>query len=604
MFDITCCIDYQNIRLDLIISTGRNFPEGTDFLPYEESSDWYILKYYAHKEPQHNWTNSQNGIQLLVLGQVFFRLDSPYVKIPLADVLKEVVSLYQRKGNAVSKFIKGNYILFFFNKEQQSLEIITSKSCFYDLYFAKWNGTYCFSTSLENVLAIDSGLKSINPISLIEHNIFDYPLGNKCLYDKVNWLAQGSTFFVSKERFKVQPWFDWKKELVDARQNYNWTETHKLTPDLFNGILAQQIEGKNSAISAFTSGFDSRTVLAGLQHLNFKNVTYYSWGKTGSNDVEIPKSIAKELSLQYQPLYMDDNFLNEYITRTGEAIRCSDGRASLRRANHFYSYRKLSQFSHINFTGLFGSEVLRPISAIGHTFNRNFLNIFLSKEPVEEIKKIYTAEQDKGYLQKQFFAKHEEDFIADTLLYFKELKENLPDYLALYYFHLKEGFIKYFGHEVHGTRFYVTTYSPYIDDEFIEFILKTPVLALNKKSFELNFRKDLWNTRQGQLFYLPIIQKDAPELMKMKTGRLFSPEQLISSLYPLSIIPALIRFRLASAKSRSFGSEDWVKIFNKQNEKLALLSDNVFAVLPKYDKTSFENYAKQMSIRYWIDITG
>jgi len=205
------------------------------------------------------------------------------------------------------------------------------------------------------------------------------------------------------------------------------------------------------------------------------------------------------------------------------------------------------------------------------------------------------------YLSAGFISTFKQDVFNSISAYVSEVRCDLPDYLALINFTFTSALMKYFGHEIHGTRGYVYTYSPYIDDEFIEFIMMTPVLELDKKAMEMNLKQHLWNTRRGQLFYLPVIRENFPELMKMKTGRFYSPNQLLSPFYPLSVIPALIKKKKYQKKS-SLGSEEWIlkfiESFKTTNRKETEWSK--FISLPGYDKNDFLEYAKYISLKYYL----
>jgi len=316
--------------------------------------------------------------------------------------------------------------------------------------------------------------------------------------------------------------------------------------------------------------------------------------------LKISAKISSKLAQKHSSLVLNKEYEQSFVSKGEQAIRSSDGRATLRRANHFYSYGKLAEYSHYNFTGIFGSELLRPISAIGHTFNKNFLKMLLSANPEQAIKDIINDLNGKRYLNQRYLLTVQNEVIDDVLNYFRDLKKDLPIHLVLYIFHLQEGFRKYFGHEIHGTRFFVTTYSPYIDDEFIRFILSTPVLSLNKKAIELNFKKDMWNIRLGQLLYIPIIKTNYPALMNFITGRFCTPAQLASRFFPLSIAPAMIPYKLNRMFS-SFGTENWINLFIDKHRNLSKLDSDLFVPLAPYDKSAFEDYAKQMSLRYWLN---
>ena len=184
-------------------------------------------------------------------------------------------------------------------------------------------------------------------------------------------------------------------------------------------------------------------------------------------------------------------------------------------------------------TGLMGSELIRPTNAVDHIFNQEFIDAFYSDDPMSEIKIHFQNISKRNILKEEILVSNEDRFINETVCYFRSFNSFGEKYKQLYYFALSEGFRKYFGHEIHGNRIYNSIQTPYIDDDFVDFLLKTPIPLLNISAFERNPK----TLRLGQLFYIPILKSNCPALLKIKTGRFYKPSSLTSPIYPVSILP-------------------------------------------------------------------
>jgi hypothetical protein len=582
----------SNFRID-------HFPDGVNPNCKVWDFGWINIKAYYHNGLYHQWLFENDEYLILCLGEIFFRQDSNIE----CKADKRLDMIGQMLGDGISNVlqkIKGNFIMLLTDKTKFIFNVITSKSCHYDLYFAKTNESSYLSTSIDTIRNIDKSLFKVNEVSLIEMGLFDYPLGKKTIFKNIEWLDQGHMYSFSPTTFSLEQYHSWSNSIKNYSPKYNWEETYEKVTDIFNAVLRTQLDGKKSIISALTSGFDSRTILSYFLKNEYNDVLYYSWGKDNIVDVIFPKIITTTLGLNYQQGDFGEDFMNDYIVSAKNGIRFTNGRATLRRANHFFYYKKFCSYSRYNFTGLYGSEILRPISSIGHLYNEKFLKILLnpSERTIMDVIENYL---NNKYLSAGFISTFKQDVFNSISAYVSEVRCDLPDYLALINFTFTSALMKYFGHEIHGTRGYVYTYSPYIDDEFIEFIMMTPVLELDKKAMEMNLKQHLWNTRRGQLFYLPVIRENFPELMKMKTGRFYSPNQLLSPFYPLSVIPALIKKKKYQKKS-SLGSEEWIlkfiESFKTTNRKETEWSK--FISLPGYDKNDFLEYAKYISLKYYL----
>lgn len=517
---------------------------------------------------------------------------------------KDIFELVKAHPKDYLRYIKGVFIIVMLqttSERQNSFQIVNSMSSLYDLYYTRMEGSFfAASTSIRLLEQIMPEPPVVNPISMIEHSIFDYPLGETTYYKNIQWLKQANILDFSHNQLTFTTYADFLP-LLKQNHSYAWKGLNQEIYECFNKIVDQMLDASPTWNIALTSGFDSRTVLARILNKPRTGIKLYSWGLAGSLDVEIPTTVAQRFGLDHERILLDDSYLKQYEQRASSAVLCSDGRATIRRANHMYAYAKLSKHSHYNITGLFGSELLRPVSAIGHTFNQNYYDIVTADNTGEAIDKVLEKEQTNGFIKATCLTAYRDDVKQHILEEIQETFQGLPKYLGLYYFHLKEGFRRYFGHEIHTTRYYVNTFSPYIDDDFVHFLLKSPVPHLNKLALDNSLKKDVWNTRRGQLFYLPIIRRNYPSLMHLNTGRMYTPAQLGSIFYPLSILPGLIKKRFTSTNGATFRSEEWIRIFIKQHTELLTYESDIFQTLPVYQVSSFSNYAKQLSLRYWIN---
>jgi hypothetical protein len=321
----------------------------------------------------------------------------------------------------------------------------------------------------------------------------------------------------------------------------------------------------------------------------------------GSTELKIPAKISRRFNFKYKPIFLNADFENEYSYHAKQAVIWSDGRGTIRRANHTYSYSILSKHSRFVITGLMGSELIRPTNAVDHIFNKEFVDTFYSDNQLQEIKNQYEKFVRKGILKDDLLNSSKKLFIKETTNYFASFNLLGEKYKQLYYFALSEGFKKYFGHEIHGSRIFNFIQTPYIDDDFVDFLLMTPVPLLNKNAFERNPK----TLRLGQLFYIPILKSNFPALLEIRTGRFYKPSALTSFLYPVSVFPALILKKLNQMfkKNDTFNTSRWNKVFMEENSSLTSLDTNIFNPLTTKIITSNRDIdiSKFISIRFWLE---
>ena len=105
------------------------------------------------------------------------------------------------------------------------------------------------------------------------------------------------------------------------------------------------------------------------------------------------------MNIQYRPIYLDEQYEQQYDQCAFEAIEFSNGTAPIMRANYPYAYKQLCNFSNITITGLFGSEILRPLHNLGIQINNHSESIFLDEDYKVSILNSIQNLNRKKYLQ-------------------------------------------------------------------------------------------------------------------------------------------------------------------------------------------------------------
>ncbi|MCK4662438.1 MAG: hypothetical protein KAT68_06215 [Bacteroidales bacterium] len=558
-----------------------------------------LTSYRFNNEPNTLYTNKD--FYVFIIGEIYLRKSSEILNYKTGKIdAKNVFELYKEHGSSFINYIKGIFIVVIFDEKNSNYRFFNSKSGLLDFYYQHKDNSLLFSTSLYSLLKLSLTNCQIDNVSLIQHSIFDYSLGKRTLYKNINILQPGCHINYNKNKLSTIKYFDYK-DIIDNNEIISWKQTYDLIPEIFNETLNNLIENDNIICASLTSGFDSRANLSYLINSN-KNILFYSWGIPNSVEIKIPKEIAIKTGIKYLPIYLNNKFEEQYDFFGKQAVILSGGKGTIRRANHNYSYSFLSNISKKIVTGLFGSELLRPTNSVGHIFNKDFIDVFYSKTVEKELEKKFIKEKGKNLLNTDFLTENKYDFLDETLKYFLELKNIGEKYKQIYYFAINEGFRKYFGHEIHGNRLYCHITSPYIDDEFVEFLFKTPIPELNNYAFKRNPK----SLKLGQSLYLPIFKNNYPKLMTIKTGRYFTPQNLQSKLFPLSIIPGYTRYKINSLLNvnKTFKSSYWGQmVFNKNKEIINNKNEFFNSLIDAYHNT-YHDLAKHFSLRFWFNETS
>ncbi len=519
--------------------------------------------------PEITYSNAQNiGFKIFHIGEIFIRFDSQAEdekKNPLTD--NEVINLYKKYSDHILDHIKGTFILVIIDEYQKVAYAFPSKSGLYKLFYYIKDDIIILSTCLDSIVSDSDYTGDINIVAAYEQEIFGYPLGNYTLFSNVFVLENSQYLKIGLVDFRTQKkQFYLVSDYLSENPSLSWDETYAKTPLLFNQIIEQFLMIDDKINAGLTSGFDSRTVLSRV--INSKNyIQYYSYGTSqDSVDIWIPQKIADNFNLNYHWIKFDDNFFSKYDYYANQLLFLSDGFGNIKRCNQMYAHSILSEFSRVNLTGYIGSELLRPNNMMDTNIFPPMAKLVYSSMITPDI--IRTVINKKSYIiQDKILDKYWEDIIEHIYADISKYVIYNKSYLNLYNYTVQCSLWKFFGQEFHSSRIYDKILSPYIDDEFVEFILKSPVPSINDHAFQRNIN----DLRLGQKFYLPIIKQNKPELGNIITGRGYRPNSLESKIYPFNLLFKYIIFRGSNKylhRYAAFNAGLWNNITYNHNKEV------------------------------------
>ncbi len=465
-----------------------------------------------------------------------------------------IENLYLNYHHRFIKWIKGSFIIIIINHHDSSIQMFTDQLNVLPLYY--FHPAERVVITSNTALFAELGICDIKPnmTALAEQAIFDYPLSDSHFISGIKQTLPASHYTFSKGQTQIQPYWDVSElisqELLPRRQSLDL-----LAEQLFENVALYTSDTEKLLVS-LTGGFDGRTNLAMLRK-PAGDFLCYSYGMPGSLQIEIPQQISKKLGIPYKPVYLDQTFEQQYGTLAGKAIYFSNGMAPLMRANYPYAYQQLNSFADTILTGLFGSEILRPIFSMGIFYNDDTIDIFLSGNPESALKN--TIRKIKSFqLIDDDILDQAEPAILEKLKknYFDKYKDIDP-VMRFFLFIINEGLRKYFMQEIQIERVYVTTRFPYFDIDFVELIHKTPYAGM--------YNGFLGNSkikrRKGQLLYAHIFKRYNPELGKITLDRGYTPDTLLQP-FPanyINIYRGVLKMKqyYKQKGNETFNSEVW-----------------------------------------------
>ncbi len=477
---------------------------------------------YLHRRNYSDSVAFTSDIKLWVFGYVFSNklFATKENSKPRKLVAEEIIIMYNLEPVTFVNRLKGSYVLVLLDKSKNEVRVITDRLNVLPLYFAYDKGRLIISSNTSLILKTDWVDKEPDGEAMLMQNLFDYLLGEYYFIKGIRRFENAGIYTFNRTGLDKQ--FYW-----DVSNLYH----EKLLPekdslDLLAGQLKENVNLYTSdtekVLVSLTGGFDGRANIAMINKPK-DNFLCYSYGMPGSKQIAVPRDIANKLDLNYRPILLNKNFLENYYENTLKATYFSNGIAPVGFCNIPYAYQSIKSYSDTILTGLFGSEILRPIHNNGIQINNQTFDIFLSNSAKEGVSK---AVDRIKYIQ--FFSEEYSNREVDALIryfhhnYFLKYSE-YNKITRFFFFIIQEGIRKYFSQEISLERVFVTTRFPYFDTDLVDLIYQTPWAGM----YNGFLGESKYKRRKGQLLYAHIIRKYQPELGSIILDRGYTPNDLL-----------------------------------------------------------------------------
>lgn len=541
---------------------------------------------------------------LFIVGEARLRSDASAFFKGTSSSLLSAADLYTLMNDENENFIqrlKGNFVIVTANGASGKVVIYNSRFGISPFYYAVERKKLFFSTSL---LAISENLSSapdLDPAAVAELALFNYPIGARTYFKGIKMLMPAEKIIVKNGDVQTERYWDvrtlYQSELLSTK------EALETGAEIFHRTVNDYVSDIKRIRLSFTSGFDSRAILSVLEK-NREDYLCYSFGTPESLNVTIPKQMSRKAGFSYHGVVLSDAYeqnFNEYAIR---AIMLSDCLSTVERANYPYAFEKLADFSPIVLTGLFGSELLRTFQNVGWIVSDNVVNLNLSSDPGYELRKILTNTDSFNYFQVEYLNKCMDDIESNLNTTLWEPFSGMTPDRRFYMLLLTEGLRKYFGAEMQMERPYGINRTPFLDDEFVEFLFRAPFAGVYSRTL----KPTVGNRYRSQYFYSYMIKKYRPELLVSDTDHGYSPGDVLSPFAPLNMgVKQLIsRRKRLKAGYREFKTEEWTRELYK--ERLSL--KNALAWITPAFVNDFKSgkwlenrleFAKAASLMMWIE---
>jgi hypothetical protein len=582
-----------------LVSNKRHIDHLIDgtYVNYRVSGKGFSSEVFAHNDnPKAGYMN-KDDLTIFLIGHTYtnYQYESASSEKPHELTPLDVLSLYSKYGPGFIKFLKGIFVIFIADEKKTAYYAYVSRSGLLKIFYHIDTEQILVSTSIASLLVNLPQCPAKDDVAIIQHGCFDYPLGSRTHFKGVVSLDNLSYLSVAEGLLSVVKYTSISERMITA--NYmSWNETRRLLPRQFNQVM-DTIIPRGRFNSAITAGYDSRTVLSYIAKHGIGKCRLYSWGADERYyDVYIAKKVAESLSFGYTHVVLGDDMLKDYSFYAEQQIYWSDGMGSINRANQMYSHKLLSHYARDLLTGYFGSELLRPIHRLNVMVRAVFIDLLMAQNREQVLETYYEGFIKSSAFQTEYIKEHKNDFFHSVIEHMKELDIVEDNGIKVLHYLIRYGFWKFFGQEFHAQRIHTLMHSPFIDDDFVDFI----VCSCVREVHQATYKRDPILLMKSQALYNPIIRENYPQLLEIQTNKGFSPSDFDSWMCPLNVLLKYHLYRVKKRKeaTKGFFGYDWHKHAYVAAPNILNMNDKLFKNL---DDSLIQD-GKWFSLKKWLSV--
>ena len=559
-------------------------------------SNFYVI--YNRNKPE---VYSDENIQVIIYGKCYTPLDDLWHGKNKPLTAGDISNLYFEKGKKLVNHVKGSYAIIINDLKINNVIIFTDPLNVKNIYYIQSKKQVVFSSSLAalcNYLTANGHNLKVDEQSFIEQTLFNIIFENRTLVKDIYEIPPGCEISIKNFEIDQNTFFNAFEKISVSGPKLNEKESIKQLKALFVQNIKMYSEGPHDTAVAITGGYDSRTVVSLLGDKR-SQYEYFSYGQEQSWDISIPKKITSDLNLHYNPILLDQNFLNAFSDSGKTAALLGDGMGEISQANIVYVYSNYFKDKTSILTGLFGSELIKNPTSMGYFINRNVYELLFADKVDEALKLIGEKAGEERIIPLEMFMKHKEGIL-------KAIKNNpfmtnhLPKNKKLFYYLLMMGMRKYFMKEIKIQKNWVNNLHPFFDIDFIQKLMETPFPWV----YNYSQQKSLVNNLSIHKLYAHLINTH-PGLSKTISTHGFRPKYLLKKYYlPLLVLEYLRNKKLISKQS-AFNLDPLLtkEKINRKSE-LEQNASSFFKSLLENKTLNTRETSKAMSIQLWLQSVG
>ncbi len=324
------------------------------------------------------------------------------------------------------------------------------------IYYHESKDAFYFAAEGKAILAVCPELRRMDSRGLGEFVACGSVLEDRTIFGGVHLLPPASAWVFRNGSLEQ------KNSYFHPRE---WDEQEVLDPDscykelrkVFTRNLPRYFNGQQRVAMSLTGGLDTRMIMA-WQKAPAGSLPCYTFGGMlrDCQDVTLARQVAQMCEQPYHVITAGEEFLSQFAHYAERAVYLTDGCVDVSRAPDLYLNERAREIAPVRMTGNYGGEVLRGVLA------------FKPEEPIRGL------------------------FASEFLSHITQARENYVGLLGSHpvsFAVFKQGPWHHYG-VLALEQTQLSMRSPYLDNDFVRTVFRSPKLALASSKASLRLIAD------------------------------------------------------------------------------------------------------------------
>ena len=366
-----------------------------------------------------------------------------------------LVHMYEEDASFPAQ-LNGRFHGLLIDRNRGTATVFNDRYGMHRLYYHESKDAFYFAAEAKAILAVRPELGKMDRRGFGEFVSCGAVLENRTLFEGIQvlppasaWVFRHGALEQKKSYFHPSEWE--RQEALDPESYYR--ELHSV----FTRNLPRYFAGREPIGMSLTGGLDTRMILA-CRKPEANSLPCYTFGSMfrENSDVRTARQVAEVCNLPHQAITAGREFLSQFASYAERAVYLTDGCVDVGRAPDLYLNEKARQIASVRMTGNYGGEILRGVC----TF-----------KPVEPVDGLFAPEVHSYIRQASetyagIVQDHPVSFAA-----FKQAPWYMQGVLAL-------------------EQTQVAMRSPYLDNDFVRTVFRSPASALASNEVSLRLIAD------------------------------------------------------------------------------------------------------------------